>query len=224
MATDYVSFRVGDVFPADDLLAEWVATLALAFNDIALVHARMIEDQGEGEEYKFFYWTRLAISHFAEAADYLITTEHAPEVQGFVESLSDELQRHYSECVNRYRERQTEIEQIRNIAGFHYPELRVVRGRRPMQQALAALENEPGRVKRGPVLEGRFLFADDVAAMLFVRTATAWDSVVAAHGDIEAGIDSFMRFANPAITEFFGRAAVSGVRLYATKDRPGAKP
>ncbi len=33
-----IGFAFGRVFPADDLLSEWVATLALAFNDLAFVH------------------------------------------------------------------------------------------------------------------------------------------------------------------------------------------
>jgi hypothetical protein len=31
----HLRFRFGEVFPAGDVLAQWIATLALAFNDLA---------------------------------------------------------------------------------------------------------------------------------------------------------------------------------------------
>jgi hypothetical protein len=214
-----VSFRMGDVFPADDPLSEWVATLAMAFNDIALIHERMIEDQDAHR--RFFYWLRLAISHYAEAVDYLITTEPVEVVGHFRESLSDEAQNAYKECVERYVARESEIQQIRNVVGFHYPELRFSASRRrqrPMQQALTALAGETGRIKRDVIINARFFFADDVAATLFMRSTPTWDDVLTAHRDIVEGMEAFMRFGNPAITEFFSRAAAGGAQLIVTDD------
>jgi hypothetical protein len=37
-------FMFSSAFPADDLLSEYVATLAVAFNDLSHVHVRIEED------------------------------------------------------------------------------------------------------------------------------------------------------------------------------------
>jgi len=219
---DYVSFRIGDVFPADDVLAQWVGTLSLAFNDIALVNSRMVEDQDDA--HKFFYWLRLAIAHFAEAAEYLVDTREVPQIEEFVDSLRPDVQQSYRDCLSRYQAKRSEIQQIRNVVAFHYPELRQDGGRwrsRPMQQALASLVNETGRIKRARIIEARLLFADDIAAMLFTRSTPTWGDVRDVHADITGGMTSLMRFANPAVEEFLTRAARRGARLVAMPQRPG---
>ena len=73
-------FKFGEVLPPDDVLAEWVATLALAFNDLSLVRVQMGED--EGPKHRWLYWFRLGIAHFAEAASYLRKTSEIPEIAG----------------------------------------------------------------------------------------------------------------------------------------------
>jgi len=57
---------MGEVLPNADPLSEWLVTLAVAMNDLTLVHVRLDEDQNNPE--LAFYWNRLAISHFTEAA------------------------------------------------------------------------------------------------------------------------------------------------------------
>lgn len=41
----YFAFLMGDTFPHNDLLSEWLVTLAVAMNDLALVHVKLDEDQ-----------------------------------------------------------------------------------------------------------------------------------------------------------------------------------
>ncbi|MEP6978667.1 MAG: hypothetical protein ABI948_11505 [Thermoleophilia bacterium] len=96
-----IGFAFGRVFPADDLLSEWVATLALAFNDLALVHDR-IEADAE-TPHRFFYWLRLAIAHFYEAAKYLEDTAEVDEVRAFVATLAGDARKHYETCLEQYR-------------------------------------------------------------------------------------------------------------------------
>jgi hypothetical protein len=43
----YLAFQMSEVFPEDDPLSEWLITLALAMNDLALVHVRLDEDPEE---------------------------------------------------------------------------------------------------------------------------------------------------------------------------------
>jgi hypothetical protein len=164
-------------------------------------------------EHRFFYWLRLSISHYGEAASYLARTEHIAEVTQFVTSLETTVQKHYRHCIDAYRRLESTIERVRNEASFHYPTLNVSRKRRPVQKALKALANERGIVDMGPhgVIRGsRMLFADDVAALLVVRASEGWTNLHDAHPEIANGITSFMRFTNPAIDEFFYRAAQRG--------------
>ena len=66
----YFRFRFRDFFSPDEPLSEWVAILALAFNDLSLLHEQMQRDAMT--EHRFFYWLRLSISHFGEAGSYLV--------------------------------------------------------------------------------------------------------------------------------------------------------
>lgn len=122
------------VFPADDLLSEWLATLTLAFNDISLVNEQLQQDHEV--LHRFFYWLRLAIAHFFEAAKFLDETAEVPEVKAFVGALPDEAQAHYRTCLEKYRAQETPVQRLRNQAMFHYPRLQQGRTRRPMRRAL----------------------------------------------------------------------------------------
>jgi hypothetical protein len=66
-------FRFGGVFPVDDPVSEWVATIALAFNDIALVHGQF-DEAFEGPAFRYLYLLRISLGHFNEAAKYLDDT------------------------------------------------------------------------------------------------------------------------------------------------------
>jgi hypothetical protein len=93
-------FVFGEVFPPDDLLGEWVATLAVAFNDLALVHDRIEADHQI--PHRFFYWLRLAIAHFYEAAKYLDATADVDQDKRFVATLPTEAQEQYATCLGRF--------------------------------------------------------------------------------------------------------------------------
>src|SRR5215210_9204666 len=93
----YFAFVMEEVFPHENLLSEWLVTLAVAMNDLALVHVRLDEDQDNPD--RAFYWNRLAISHFTEAALFLEETAEVEEVSGFVESLPEAARANYEECL-----------------------------------------------------------------------------------------------------------------------------
>src|SRR5439155_26540244 len=133
-------FRFEQVFPADDVLAEWVATLALAFNDLSLVRMQMGKD--EEPKHSWLYWFRLCIAHFAEAASYLRDTSEIPEIAEFIASLSEDLREHHRKCLECYAKHEKVIQRIRSEAGFHYPELKIQarqRRTRTIQKVLEAL-------------------------------------------------------------------------------------
>jgi hypothetical protein len=220
-----VGFAFGLVFPADELLAEWVATLSLAFNDLALAHERLEADHET--PHRFFYWLRLAIAHFYEAAMYLDDASEVPEVKEFVASLSPEAQQHYATCLARYRERETPTMRLRNQAAFHYPRLQPGRQNRPMRRVLTGLADEMGQIDKGgegTIRDARLLFADDIVSRFFIDASGGEGALEEVHPDIEAGITAFMRFTNVAIEEWFVRASERGAKFFDVGDGPLAWP
>jgi hypothetical protein len=209
------------VFPADDLLSEWTATLALAFNDLSLVHARMEEDHGT--PHKFFYWLRLGIAHFYEAAKFLDDTSTIPEVTAFVSQVGPEAQGHYEACLLRYREQATPTLRLRNQAAFHYPALAPGRANRPMKKVLEGLASGTGQFDGGgtnTIRDARMLFADDVASAFFIQASGGEGTLATVHQDIEAGIAAFMKFTNAALDEWFFRAQERGAKFFDFGDGP----
>lgn len=202
-----IGFAFGRVFPPDDLLSEWVATLALAFNDLALVHDR-IEADAE-TPHRFFYWLRLAIAHFYEAAKYLDDTAEVDEVKAFVATLPADAQKHYETCLEQYKEQQTPVQRLRNQAAFHYPRLQPTRHNRPMKKVLDSLAGEAGQIDRAEqdtIRDSRLLFGDDIMSRFFVEASGGEAALGQVHPNIEAAITAFMRFTNAALDEWFHRA------------------
>src|SRR4051812_38890048 len=103
MTARYFSFVMGEVFPADDPVAEWVITLALAMNDLTLVNAMSEKDEDQPD--RSFYWARLALSHFAEAALFLEASREVPAVKSFVASLAPEALKHHAACLTAFDQR-----------------------------------------------------------------------------------------------------------------------
>jgi hypothetical protein len=91
-------------------------------NDLALVHVRLDEDPEEPD--RAFYWNRLAVSHFTEAALFLRDTADVPEFKAFVESLGDEARTKYDKCLAIFHEYRGKLFSKRNKATFHYRALR----------------------------------------------------------------------------------------------------
>jgi hypothetical protein len=144
-----IGFAFGMVFPPDDLLSEWLATLSLAFNDLALVHEQIEIDRET--PHKYFYWLRLAIAHFFEAAKYLDETAEIGEVKAFVATLSEEAQEQYQACLDRYRTHETSMQRLRNQAAFHYPRLQPGRANRPMRKVLEELAADTGQIQKAEI-------------------------------------------------------------------------
>ncbi len=209
----YVAFQVAEVFPEDDPLSEWIITLALAMNDLALVHVRLDEDQDEPD--RAFYWHRLALSHFTEAALFLHDTAAVPEVKAFVKSLGDEARAKYDACLAIFHECRGKLFNVRNKATFHYPTLRPAKPQddRPIREALAAMRDDRGVIRLGPIRDARSLFADDVVATIFARAVGGLDAVPSFEAQVAEGTTAFIRFANLALDEHLGRARERGVAI-----------
>lgn len=216
-----IGVRIGEVFPQDDLVGEWIATLALAFNDIAYVH-RHLDETYEKPAYEYFYFLRLAIGHFNEAAAHLDRSEKLSEVEAYVASLDREAQELYADCLRRYRSQTSVIAQVRNHSAFHYPTFQPSNSRRVMRRALDELRDEYGwmfKAASKTIRDSRLLFADDIQSKLFTRATPSDSDLYAAHVEIKEAIQSFIRFTNKALDEWWARAMARGVQF---QIQPGA--
>jgi hypothetical protein len=203
----------GDAFPPDDQLSEWLVTLALAMNDLSLVHDRLEVDQDKPE--RAFYWNRVALSHFTEAALFLYDTREIPEVKDFVGSLDEEARRKYDECLTVFSERRARLFDTRNKATFHYPALRpnAPQAERPVRDALEELRGERGIIRSARIRDARALFADDVVATIFSRQVGGVDAVKGFEARVAEGTTAYIRFANLALDEYLMRARASGLEI-----------
>lgn len=220
-----IRFKFGDVFPPGDVLSEWVASIGLAFNDIAYVHAQFDEAYSK-PAYEYFYLLRISLSHFHEAAKFLDETKAIPDVRSYVDSLPKRTREHYADCLHRYRERKGVLGPIRNLSAFHYPELKVKQGskkKRTMEKVLEGLADEQGAIFKaasGTIGDSRGLFADDIASRLFTHGTKSDEDLYAAHREIKEAITSFMRFANGALDEWWSRAGKRGVKFKVQPGKP----
>jgi hypothetical protein len=210
-AVPHLAFRVAEVFPANDPLSEWLVTIALAMNDLTVVHDRLEEDQDE--PHKAFYWQRLALSHFTEAALFLHDTANVAGVTAFVESLGAEARARYDECQAVFEERRGQLFDTRNKATFHYPELRPANPQadRPVREALRAMRDDRAVIRLGRIRDARSLFADDVVAHIFARAVGGLDAVAPFDARVAEGVTAFIDFTNLAVDEHLVRARESGV-------------
>lgn len=212
----YYAFPMGEVYRADDVLAQWLVTLSLAMNDITLVHTRLDEDQADPA--KTFYWNRLAVSHFTEIGLYVADTDRLPEIRVFVDSLSEDARLNYDTCLRAFAEARGRIFRVRNEAAFHYPELRQndPQVRQPVRDALAHLADERGVIHGGVgvvIREGRALYADDVVSTIFVNAVGGLDAVDGFFALVAEGTTAFIRFTNLALDEHLFRAAQEGASV-----------
>lgn len=204
---------MGEVFPENDPLSEWLITLALAMNDLALVHVRLDEDQDHPE--RAFYWNRLAVSHFTEAAFFLSNTAEVDKIREFVDSLGDEAQAKHRECLAVFTECRRRLFATRNKATFHYPTLRSANAQaaRPVRDALVSLRADRGVISTARIRDARALFADDVVATIFAREVGGLDAVPRFEARVAEGTTAFIRFANLALDEHLQRARARGASI-----------
>jgi hypothetical protein len=207
----YFAFPMGDVFPRDDPLSEWLVTLAIAMNDLALVHVKLDEDQDNPD--RAFYWNRLAISHFTEAGLFLDQTTGIDEVSVFVTSLPAAAQGAYAECRAVFEECRGRLFLVRNKATFHYPSLRPadLQAARPVRDALGVLADDRGIVRSARIRDARALFADDVVATIFAAELGGLDAIPDFEARVAVGVTAFIRFANLALDEHLLRVREGGV-------------
>jgi hypothetical protein len=208
------SFKFGDFFRDDDVVAEWVTALSMASNDIRLLQDRL--DADEEERHRWFYWFRVTVAHAFEAIKYLERTSQRDEIHAFIDRLPQEVQGHHADALRRFGELHRTMRTIRDEVTFHYPEMKHQqrqKKKRPIQAALARLKDSYAIVDAGEahtIGSSRHLFADDVAASVVMSSVGGWNELMSAWHDIRHLIASFMRFTNRAVDEFLAEGHERG--------------
>ena len=173
-----VSFRIGDVFPHDDAVSQFLIGLCMAVNDVTLIMRRMehIYDTPEGQSGESTYYFYLTCAYYREATRFLENRFEDPEVASFLEDLPPEGRAQLEKVKASFTPWDGSFVKdvllpVRNVV-FHYTP------RRPseMQSCLERLSDGKSHIEMGAGthLEMRYAFADDV---LETYVGKAWGQV-----------------------------------------------
>jgi hypothetical protein len=199
--TRWLEFTVGDAFPADSKIAQWVAVLALVSNDLIFTtkhfdaaYLRAHPDQRTDTVY--FAW--LALSHFAEANKILRLPLDDPEIGTFIDSLDPSVRALYDEihpAFEPWKDSFTEsILKLRNTI-WHYP-----KPGKEMEKALRDLESKESsiRLDGSHVGEVRAVLGDDIRTALATEHLGADEAKIrealAILGDLVGNIARFSSY------------------------------
>lgn len=205
-------FKIGDIYPADDVLSEWLATIAMAANDLIAVHVLITETEDDSLRW---YFSRAAIGHFYEAAKHLDETEGVPEIKNFVASLPRPAREAYERLLALFRPNRAQISKLRNLV-FHYPSMMnpqqhdVLRASRSLPPILRMAANHVSHARLGRLKEARFVFADELTIGLIVRSVGTPQNLEKLQKVVQEGVQEFMQFMNPALDEHVIRRQRAG--------------
>jgi hypothetical protein len=160
------SFTIGTVFPAEDIVAQFVTVLAMISNDWLRLMADMEAGDApgsEGQGHEILDYRLQAALHY-EAAHFLREASNETAVRDFIDTLPDRVQEDYQSVLTGLDDDPETghgdwLEWSRNRT-FHYSRL----GRRqPIKRALARAAKETGSVN-WPTGFGdrRFGYADQI--------------------------------------------------------------
>lgn len=172
------TFKVGDVFPADDPVAVFIVAVSIALNDLLRTNKRMVGGndaapaQVEVEEDEQLYLLRLDIAQFHELCETIKNARNQfPDVETFISSLPAETQADLAqiEQVNPPNDAWVEaaIRYVRNQT-FHYG------GRwdwEALEWSLTTLRDEPSELEVANQTFGglHLRFADLVTLQYLIR-------------------------------------------------------
>lgn len=210
-----LKFKFEDLYPADDLLSEWLATISMAANDLIAAHVLMADTDDDSLRWYFF---RAAVGHFYEVARQLEDTEGLPEVQAFVASLPQPARESYEKVLSLFKANKAQLSNMRN-AVFHYPSLMnpqkrdELRANRDLPIILRAVAKDETLVRMGQLKNVRFEYADELTAQLVVRKVGTVQNYEKLQAVVREAIQEFMRFMNPALDEHITRRQQAGADL-----------
>ena len=205
-------FKIGDIYPAGDMLSEWLVTIAMAANDLIAVHVQMTEAEDDSLRW---YFSRAAIGHFYEAAKHLDETEGVQEIKNFVASLPKPAREAYERVLALFRPNRKKMAKLRNLV-FHYPSMMnreqpdVLRASRSLPPILRKAANHVSHIRLGRLKEARFVFADELTIGLVVREVGTPRNLEKLQEIVEEGVQEFIEFMNLALEEHVIRRQRAG--------------
>lgn len=193
-------FQIGEVFDPDDPLAVWVATLAVAFNDVVHANHRLKVDQ---RGWEFLYEWRVATGHYSEACLHMERGREISEVSAFIGG-DERIVGLYDDALARYGALRAVTNRIRNQAAFHYA---YATGADAVAHALRELSGERGymgSIVSDKVKDSRQHYADEITSHLVWQASggsiEAYEETAAA---LAGGVAAFARFAGATIERYF---------------------
>ena len=161
-----VSFRIGDVFPHEDVVSQFLTGLCMVVNDVTLTMRHMdgIRETPEGQSGVNTYYLYLTCAYYREAAHFLKLGLNNAEVASFLDDLSPEGRVHLETVKDSFTPWEGSfvrdvLRPVRNVV-FHYTPMSVGR----MRPYLESASDEISRIEmgEGTYLETRYEFADAV--------------------------------------------------------------
>jgi len=95
-------FKLKKMFNPDNKLTSWILKLSMIRNDMFYVHRSLIDyldGTKKAASGEFIYFFRLAASHYREAAKYISSGKNKPEIQAFINELSEETIMDYNQII-----------------------------------------------------------------------------------------------------------------------------
>jgi len=165
-------FQIGEVLPADDVVARFVTVLGMVVNDWHRSMSFMndsLEEPADGEGVRMMLF-RQQVAYLHEAAKFVADAQHHNVgVERFVASLDVEARGELDAAMATASELDTWLESQRNVT-FHYPKVVQAAHEHDDEElgtALAAAAGQEGTITaEGPAGAVRFEFADVVALEL----------------------------------------------------------
>lgn len=149
-----------DLFPADDELGRWVFGLCLARSDLSVSY-RLVADAVNGGHGWQLHFHRILTGQIFEAALLIRRAEQRPVIREFVESWPSDKQEDWAE-MRAPGFLKDGLGGSRNLT-FHYPSGNRddVHGGPALVLALHDFRSQPLDLE---LVDGRYLFADEIAA------------------------------------------------------------
>jgi hypothetical protein len=204
----HVLFRIGDAFTPGEPISEWVATVAMAANDLAVVNGWLRQDDPRGGRDAYLY--RVGMGHFFEIGESLRAQGAEPSVTDFIESMGEEADG-YRAALDVHARWRPQLREIRNLASFHYPQAGSSRSRLTIALREAADSNGVVSISEEPDVR-RFDFADEITAALFTKCAGD-DTMLDLFREVSGAIIEFDSFAVHAVAQFVGASGARRTRV-----------
>ena len=161
-----IRFRIGDVFPHEDIVSQFLTGLCLAINDITMV-MRNLSNTLEPSEDRYnenLYNLYLLCAYYREAAHFLAKGLNILEVSAFLDDLSQESREKLETIKDSFTPWEgsfvkDKLKPIRDVV-FHYTPMSLDRIRPHLESA----SNESSDIEMGDgtYQETRYKFADAV--------------------------------------------------------------